>query len=174
MPTIRRTHHTLGTTADGYVTLVQRFRFTDVDASRIADVLWTAELVGPDAVFAGKTFARTRDDEGARHIAGFVPAPGFEFDVALRRHGARDFRVEFTQPALEVPYLDGEFLWRCLDVDGGAVFEEQINTDEARSIVGRPLTGPKPSLRRWLFFRFGHGAIMDEMANNLARLLGAG
>ncbi len=174
MVTVERTGKQAGSTAAGLQTLTQRFLFDGVSADRLAELLWTCPLVGDRAVFAGKSCRSTQDREDSRQLMGFVPAPGFSFDVAMRRVAPTSFVVRFSQPAEATPYLAGDVLWRFLDEDGGAVFDEQINTAVALEHVDEPLSGAKPSLRRWMFFKVGHAAIMGEMAKNLAALASGG
>ena len=71
-----------------------------------------------------------------------------------------------------MPYLQGSFVWAVSDAGDGAVFDEQINTERALQVAAEPLTGPRPSLRRWLFFRAGHKQVMAKATANLATLVG--
>ena len=52
----------------------------------------------------------------------------------------------------------------------GAEFDEEINTEHAQSLGAALLTGPKPSLRRWLFFRIGHAQVMRDATERIAGL----
>ena len=65
----------------------------------------------------------------------------------------------------------GDLVWTITDGSDGVVFDEQINTDQALE-WGEPLGGPRPSLRRWLFFRAGHKQVMTKAVANLAGLVG--
>jgi len=62
-------------------------------------------------------------------------------------------------------------VWSISDDGDGALLDEQINTDRAFQVAGKPLSGPRPSLRRWLFFRVGHKSVMSRAAKNVADLL---
>lgn len=157
----------------GRDTLVQRFRFEGATAAELAELLWTGPLVGSPAIFAGKGSDGSTDEPGARSIRGFRPAPGFRFDVRMERAGDLAFVVAFTQPDRAVPYLAGGLAWSFADDGADALLDEQINTAAARALGAEPLGGPRPSLRRWLFFRVGHGAVMDAMVANLDGLRSA-
>jgi len=111
--------------------------------------------------------------EQSRTLRGFSPAPGFRFDVELTKHENGVFRVQFSQPDRKVPYLGGGFVWMVTDDGDGAVFDEHINTERAAEVAGEPLSGPRPSLRRWLFFRAGHRQVMARATANIAALLDA-
>ena len=170
MATVERTHHRLGT-RNGLTTLEQRFRFTArVDAGAVADVLAGAPLIGANAIF-GRRPGTEEPSRQPRTVRGFSPAPGFRFDVELTRASDAVFLVRFTQPDRRVSYLQGEFVWAIGDEPGGAVLDEQINTQRALEIVDEPLSGARPSLRRWLFFRAGHRRVMAGAAKNIAELL---
>ena len=74
--------------------------------------------------------------------------------------------------ARDTPYLDGDAPWQIYDnpTGEGAMLLEQINTKSALEKRAAPLTGPKPSLRRWMFFKFGHAGVMDKITQRLAAL----
>ena len=57
------------------------------------------------------------------------------------------------------------------DGDDRAILDEQINTAAAFDAGAGPLTGPRPSLRRWLFFRMGHQQVMAGATRNIASLI---
>jgi len=173
MTMVQRTHHALGS-HQGLTTLEQRFRFggEGATAAAIADVLLAAPLTGGESVFGDRPGEPGPRTNSSRTLRGFSPAPGFRFDVDLTHRDAGVFVVRFSQPGRNVPYLHGELVWTVYDDDNGnAVFDEQINTAEALELVGEPLSGPRPSLRRWLFFRVGHKQVMTRATNNMAALL---
>lgn len=158
----------------GRSTLVQQFRFEGSSAATIADLLRTAPLVGAGSVFGERPGDDEQREGEGRRLRGFSPAPGFRFDVDLTRWDG-GFMVRFSQPARRVPYLQGGLLWALRDVEGGVVLDEQINTEAALVAGAQPLGGPRPSLRRWLFFRAGHPQVMKRATRNLAALVaGAG
>ena len=156
----------------GRDTLEQRFEFAGdgVDADAIADVLLNAPLTGENSVFGNRPGKETARTDGSRSMVGFSPAPGFRFDVAITPHD-RSFHVRFTQPDRTVPYLQGDLLWSISDETHGAVFDEQINTQQALAVLTEPLTGDRRSLRRWLFFRMGHKQVMSRATRNLGDIL---
>jgi hypothetical protein len=160
--------------ADGLRTLEQSFAFPGLPSAALADALWSRPLVGEDSVFGPRTGCAAEDDDGLRRLRRYSPAPGFVFDVAMRRAEGGRFILRLSQPDRQTPYLQGEIVWRLSDPhsngEAEAVFDEQINTPAALERVSSPLTGPRPSLRRWLFFKVGHHAAMKSMAHNLARL----
>ncbi len=175
MATVERTHHARGR-REGLTTLEQRFLFggEGADAQTLSAVLLTAPLTGAGSIFGdrpGETNART---EQSWTVQRFSPAPGFSFDVDLTQRSDGEFVVRFSQPERRVPYLEGEFLWTVTDEPGGAVLDEQINTESAHVVVSEPLHGARPSIRRWLFFRAGHQQVMSRMTNNVAALLSPG
>lgn len=171
MTTVSRTAHALSTVEDLTI-LEQTFRFRgDATAGLAADVLMSAPLTGADSVFGERPGQEGPRTGTSRTVRGFSPAPGFTFDVELRRADATTFVVTFTQPDRSTPYLSGDFLWSFRDTADGVELHEQINTEEALRVVDRPLTGDGPSLRRWIFFRVGHGQVMAAATRNLAALL---
>lgn len=168
--TVRRTNHEW-TYRSGRGTLAQRFVFDGADARAICDVLLTAPLVGERSIFGSRPGREHGRSSTSRTMRGFSPAPGFRFDVDLTAIEPCVFLVQFSQPDLQVPYLRGDVLWTISNEDGSAVFEEEINTDRALAVVAEPLGGPEPSLRRWLFFRAGHGRVMLAATSNIAALV---
>ena len=170
MTTVVRTHHERGAT-HGLTTLVQRFRFEGTDAAAIVDLLLTAPLIGEDSIFGKRPGSVGRRTAATRTLEGFSPAPGFVFDVELSQQEDAVFRVRFAQPQRKVPYLAGDFSWALSDEGSAAVFDEQINTEQAFHVASEPLNGSKPSLRRWLFFRVGHQRVMAGATKNIAALL---
>ncbi len=173
MTTVVRTSHVLGS-RQGLTTLEQGFRFEGEGAAAdaICRLLLTAPLTGTDSVFGDRPGEEgRRTDSSSRTLRGFSPAPGFRFDVDLAQHRNGVLLVRFSQPDRKVPYLQGDFVWTVADDGDGAVFEEQINTEKALEVASEPLAGPRPSVRRWLFFRAGHKQVMNRAASNLAALL---
>jgi hypothetical protein len=154
-------------------TLEQRFEFSGGEASAgaITDVLLTAPLTGAGSVFGNRSGTEREGTERSRSLRGFSPVPGFKFDVDLSFQGEGVFAVRFTQPDRNVPYLQGDVMWTVADRPGGATFDEQVNTEAALEVVSEPLGGSSPSLRRWLFFRVGHKAVMAGAARNIAELV---
>lgn len=133
-------------------------------------------MFGADSLFGGARHTRTSDEEGARVVEGFSPVPGFVFDFEVRRAEGDEsaFVVRFEQPQRRTPYLAGGFVWWIEPVgeDGGedrCRLREEINTPAALALAPA-LGGPRPSLRRWLFFRVGHGQVMQSLTQGLARL----
>ena len=151
-------------------TLEQRFLFTGAKTAAIRNVLATAPLVGARSIFGDRPGTEGTDPEGVRTLAGFSPAPGFRFDVTMSRLKAGLFVVRFSQPDRRVPYLAGEFVWAIQKVNGGTMFNEEINTEAAMNTVSEPLAGSGRSVRRWLFFRAGHKRVMDGATRNIAVL----
>lgn len=153
--------------------LEQRFLFegANASASAISRILLTAPLVGERSVFGDRPGEESGKSDRSRTMRGFSPAPGFSFDVDLTPIDDEAFIVRFSQPRRRVPYLQGEFLWTVTDEQGGAVLDEQINTDRALEAVGEPLDGPRFSFRRWLFFRVGHRQVMANATRNIAALI---
>lgn len=172
MATVSRIHHEIGSQGE-LTTLEQQFRFegADTTAAAISNVLRTAPLVGETSIFGPRPGQAHSDTGSSRHLSGFSPAPGFRFDVELTELDDGEFLVRFSQHDRAVPYLEGDLLWIVTDLDGSVLFDEQINTDRALQIVLKPLTGPSPSLRRWLFFRMGHQRVMAQATDNIAALL---
>lgn len=172
MATVERTQHVLGK-RNGFTTLEQRFRFVGdgVSAATIGRVLLTAPLVGDDSVFGARPGEEGPHTDSSRTLRGFSPAPGFRFDVDLGLKDEGLFRVRFSQPDRKVRYLQGDLMWTVADESDGAVLNEQINSEQAFLVADEPLNGPRPSLRRWLFFRVGHKQVMDRATNNIAGLL---
>ena len=174
MATVERTHHAVGR-RERLTTLEQRFRFrgSGASASGVSAILLDAPLTGADSVFGerpGEVGPRTA---ASRSLRAFSPAPGFRFDVDLAQHDAATFLVRFSQPDRTLPYLQGEVVWTIADDEGGVLLEEAINTERALRLASEPLDGPRPSLRRWLFFRAGHKQVMTRATNNIAVLLSA-
>jgi len=171
MTTVVRTHHALGRRR-GLTTLEQRFRFMDGGgAAAIAGILLSAPLVGRDSIFGDRPGDEGARSDTSRTLRKFSPAPRFQFDVDLAQQEEGLFLVRFSQPGRDVPYLQGDFVWWVADENGGAVLDEHINTERALLLVGEPLSGPRPSLRRWLFFRAGHIQVMKNAMSNIALLL---
>ncbi len=167
---VRRVVHEL-THHEGRDALQQKFLFAGVEAAAVADVLLTAPLVGDGSVFGNRPGAEQDRTATSRALRGFSPAPGFRFDVDLASRGEGVFVVRFSQPGRSVPYLEGDLLWTITDEAGGAVFDEQINSDRALRSVSMPLAGTRPSLRRWIFFRVGHKQVMAGATKNIAAIL---
>jgi hypothetical protein len=142
-----------------------------VDAGALAGVLLTAPLTGNDSIFGNRPGSEVDRTERSRRLREFSPAPGFRFDVDLMQGEDGEFIVSFSQPDRRTPYLQGDVLWSMSDEADGAVFDEQINTGRALQTVDQPLSGPRPSARRWLFFRVGHKQVMDTATGNIATLL---
>ncbi len=153
----------------GRPTLAQRFMFDGAGAAVLAGVLLSAPLTGDGSIFGARP-GTEEAREGGRRLRGFSPAPGFRFDVELTPREDGLFVVRFTQPGRSTPYLRGELTWTFRDVPGGAVLDEQINTEHALAVVAEPLGGPRPSLRRRLFFKVGHRRVMQAATQNLATL----
>ncbi len=172
MTSVERTTHVLGS-RQGLTTLEQRFRFAGdgANAAAIAGVLLTAPLTGGDSVFGDRPGEEGPRTDVSRTLRGFSPAPGFRFDVDLAQPDEGVFLVRFSQPDRNVPYLQGDLVWTVSDEGDSAVLDEQINTERAFRVAGEPLSGPRPSLRRWLFFRAGHKHVMSRATNNIAGLL---
>lgn len=179
---MRRTRHEVGRHA-GRTTLAQTFRFENrpgsngvITAVAIGEALRTAPLVGPEetrSIFGdrpGEEQVGERDEAGSRRLRGFSPAPGFRFDVDLTEREPGVFVVSFSQPGMRSPYLEGDAVWLLGDVDHEVTFEEEINTERALAAGATPLTGPRPSLRRWLFFRVGHAKVMTDATGRIAGL----
>ncbi len=176
-PVVQRTRHARGRHA-GEATLAQTFVFPrGVTAAAIGEVLRSASLVGADSIFGDRPGEEVPAEAGTRHLHGFSPVPGFRFDVEVTEREPGVLVASFAQPDRRTPYLQGDAMWLLSDgaAEGaGAVFEEEINTGRARVAKATPLSGPRPSLRRWLFFRVGHAQVMRDAANRIARLAGAG
>ena len=172
MATVTRTDHVLGS-RQGLTTLEQRFLFAggEATAAGVAHVLLTAPLIGADSVFGERPGEEGPRTSSSRALRGFSPAPGFRFDVDLARQDGGVFVVRFSQPDRGVPYLQGDAVWTVSDESGGAALHEEINTERALQVSSDPLSGPRPSLRRWLFFRIGHKQVMSRAASNIAALL---
>ena len=172
MTTVVRTNHVLGS-RQGLTTLEERFRFEGdgANAAAIAGVLLTAPLTGGDSVFGDRPGEEDSRTDSSRTLRAFSPAPGFRFDVDLAQQDEGVFLVQFSQPDRNVPYLQGDLVWTVADEGNGAVLDEQINTERAFQVASEPLSGPRPSLRRWLFFRAGHKQVMSRATNNIAALL---
>lgn len=154
----------------GVHTLEQRWLFEGIDAATLGDILWTKPLLGEGSIFGERTGASAEERDDTRQVRSFSPVPGFRFDVIMRRADPKTLVVRFAQPDRATPYLAGEFVWFLSDVEGGALFEEQINTEAAMKLAAEPLSGARTSLRRWLFFRVGHARVMDETLRNIAAL----
>lgn len=174
MTTAVRVNHVLGS-RQGLATLQQRFRFDGegAHAATIVRILLSARLTGDDSVFGARPGEEGPRTESSRTLRRFSPAPGFRFDVHLSLQDVGVFLVRFSQPEREVPYLEGDLVWTVVDEGAGAVLDEQINTEQAFHTAREPLRGPRPSLRRWLFFRAGHKRVMSLATNNIAVLLDA-
>lgn len=171
-PAVQRTRHHIGRDGDE-TALAQRFLFEGtVTAEAIGEVLRSSPLVGPDSVFGARSGEEVGSDTATRSLRGFSPAPGFTFDVELTERDGLVFIASFSQPGRRTPFLQGDAVWLLSDAANGAVFEEEINTDRAREHGAAPLTGPRPSLRRWLFFRVGHARVMRDATTRIARLVG--
>ncbi len=172
MTTVVRTHHVIGS-RQGLTTLEQRFRFEGDGANpaAIVGILLTAPLTGDDSVFGNRPGNEGPRGDSSRTLRGFSPAPGFRFDVDLAQQDDGVFLVRFSQPDRKAPYLQGDLVWRVVDEGDGTVLDEEINTERAFEVASEPLSGPRPSLRRWLFFRVGHKQVMSRATNNIAVLL---
>ena len=172
MTTVGRTSHRLGS-HEGITTLEQRFRFAGdrASAAAISNILLTAPLTGDGSVFGNRPGDDGPRTGSTRSLRGFSPAPGFRFDVDLAQQDEGVFLVRFSQPDRKVPYLHGDLVWTVADEDGGAVLDEQINTERAMQVADVPLGGTRPSLRRILFFLVGHKQVMSRATGNLAALL---
>ncbi len=172
MATVSRSAHRLSRRG-GLTALEQRFRFEgeDATAAALAEALMAAPLTGPASIFGERPGREEPGDATTRRLRGFSPAPGFRFDVELGRRDGGAFLVRFSQPERDTPYLQGELVWWVGDEPDGAVLDEQINTEAAMTVATEPLNGPRPSLRRWLFFRVGHAQVMRRATSNLASLL---
>ena len=166
---VQRTHYS-HRRSGGHDQLEQRFRFTGVTAAAVSQLLMTAPLVGEESVFGGRPGVEVEGRAGSRRLSGFSPAPGFRFDVDLTER-AGGFVVHFSQPDRAVPYLQGDLVWDISQDGDGVVFDEQINTAAALEAVDERLHGPRPSLRRWAFFRVGHKQVMRGAVTNMASLL---
>lgn len=179
---VRRTRHDRGRSGDE-ASLAQTFEFPDdIASSAICDVLGSAPLVGADSIFGERPGEEHEDDtahdaraRSSRRLSGFSPAPGFTFDVALADREPGVFLVSFSQPDRATPYLAGDAVWIVTDgqAGAGARLDEEINTERAASFGADPLTGPRPSLRRWLFFRIGHAQVMRDATTRIASLAAA-
>lgn len=172
MATVTRTDHRVGN-RQGLTTLEQRFRFRGdgANVAAVAGVLLTAPLTGDDSVFGDRPGEEGPRTDSSRTLQGFSPAPGFGFDVALTQQDKGVFLVRFSQPDRKAPYLQGELAWTITDEGDGAMFDEQINTERAFQVASEPLSGPRPSLRRWLFFRAGHKRVMSGATKSIAGLI---
>ncbi len=157
--------------------LTQTFHFPGASADRLAHVPASAPLVGEASIFGKRNVRGTATADGVRRAVGFEPAPIplLRFDVEMRQETTRSgslVLLEFSQPERSRPYLAGQFIWELVDEpDETAVLHEHINTTQALAIVSSPLHGPRPSLRRELFFRGGHQRLMKDTASNLHSLL---
>lgn len=171
MITVQRTRRRLGS-RPGLTTLEQRFLFEGpgATATAIIGVLRTARLIGAASVFGDRPGVEGASGE-SRTLRLFSPAPGFRFDVEFALHDDGVCLVRFSQPDRTIPYLRGHLLWTIADDAGGAVLDEQVNTERALHVAGEPLSGPRPSLRRWLFFRAGHAQVMRRATGNIAALV---
>lgn len=156
---------------EGRSTLEQRFAFEGTSAEALVGLLLAAPLVGDGSIFGSRPGREATRDGPGRSLRGFSPAPGFRFDVELTPRGGQLFVIRFGQPDRAAPYLQGEFTWELRDEPGGALWDEQINTERALRVAAEPLDGPRPSLRRWLFFRAGHRQVMQVATRNAAALL---
>lgn len=172
MATVVRANHRVGS-RQGLTTLEQRFRFAGngASAAAVAGVLLMAPLTGGDSVFGDRPGEEGPRSDSSRTLRGFSPAPGFRFDVALAQQNTGVFLVRFSQPDRKTPYLQGELVWIIADEDNGATFDEEINTERAFQVASEPLSGPRPSLRRWLFFRAGHKQVMSRATKSIAVLI---
>lgn len=173
MARVERTRYVRGSAGD-LTTLEQRFRFTGDGASSaaIARVLLTAPLTGVNSIFGDRPGEESERTDVKRTLRAFSPAPGFRFDVDLVRVNQGAFRVRFSQPDRDVPYLHGTLVWTVEDEDDGAILLEEINTERALMVADEPVRGSRRSLRRWLFFRAGHKQVMSRATSNIAALLG--
>ena len=151
-------------------TLRQSFRISEVPSETVADILMNAPMVGSGSLFGARPGIEAASEDGSRHLQAFSPAPGFQFDLQLKRVEALVFVVRFSQPDRASPYLAGELAWFLNNEGPGCLFNEEINTPEAAKLCKEPLRGTSPSLRRWLFFRVGHPQVMTKLMTNLAEL----
>lgn len=153
-------------------------RFDGASAQELVRVLTEAPLVGERSIFGNRKVRSTTSEGATRHMAGFepLPIPLLRFDVDMRQRSSADgvkIVVEMSQPDRARPYLDGQFVWLLGETPDGAaaLLREEINTPIALGIVDRPLHGPLPSLRRYLFFAGGHARLMADVATNVRALL---
>ena len=169
MATVRRIGSPKLGERKGLTTLEQRFVFEGATTEKLVQVLWAHPLVGAGSIF-GEQAREGQDTPKGRIARGFRPAAGFEFDVRLKREGEGLFIVNFSQPSRATPFLDGDALWMIYEspTGEGAVLVEHINDKTALEKRAAPLTGSKPSLRRWLFFKFGHASAMDTITARIA------
>ena len=121
--------------ADDLRTLSEQFLFPGASSDRLAKLLWEAPLIGDDSIFGEHPEARAEDATDVRHVSSFSPAPGFRFDVEMRRHDAGTFLMGFRQPTRIRPYLSGDFVWFVTQSQEGALFDEQINTARALEVA---------------------------------------
>lgn len=172
MVTVRRNGSPKIAERNGLTTLNQRFVFENVTTERLTKVIWERPLVGNGAIF-GNLAREGQDTPKGRLARDFRPAPTFCFDVRIRKEAEGMFIVNFSQPGRDVPYLAGDALWTIYDspTGEGALLVEHINDLTAVEKRCLPLTGAKPSLRRWFFFRFGHANVMDTLVKRVAALL---
>ena len=170
MATVELTRHERGR-HDGRTSLIQEFQFTGVTADAIADVLMSAPLLGPGSIFGERPGEEVAAKDNARGMRGFSPVAGFRFDVDMTRRDRHLFVVRFSQPGRRNAYLNGDAVWSLIDADDGSLFDEQINTPAASRVGATPLSGSRPSLRRWLFFRVGHRQVMTGSTRNIASLV---
>jgi hypothetical protein len=172
MTTVRRTGSPKIGERKGLVTLSQRFLFERTSVEQLIKTIWARPLVGDGSIF-GHMAREGQDTPKGRLARDFRPAPTFCFDVRIRREGDAMFMVNFSQPGREVPYLEGDALWSLYDspTGEGALLVEHINDATALDKRCLPLTGKKPSLRRWLFFKFGHANAMDNIMKRIAAFI---
>ena len=171
MTTVAQTLHRRGR-RDGLTTLEQHFQFQGTTAASIGRVLSGSPLVGVDSIFGSRPGTEGTTATGARTLTGFSPAPGFRFDVEMSQARTGVFLVRFTQAKRQSPYLEGDLVWTIADGADGVDFVEQINTEAAMTVASRPLDGPRPSVRRWLFVLIGHKQVMIGATRNIASLVG--
>lgn len=171
MPKVTRTGPPKVGERSGLMTLTQRFAFLGVSHLKLAKVLWTRQLVG-DGSILGDMADEGQDTPKGRLARGFSPGGGIKCDLRIKKVNEDGlFMLNFSQPDRETPYLSGDVLWTIYEspTGEGAHLVEHINDRAALEKRALPLTGPKPSLRRWYFFKFGHAAAMDKIMKRLAQ-----
>lgn len=172
MATVRRIGAPKVGERKGLTTLEQRFSFEGVSTERLSATIWSRPLVGNGSILGTKAREAQETPRG-RLARDFRPASTFCFDLRIRKEAEGLFIVNFSQPNREVPFLDGDAVWTVYDnpTGEGALLVEHINDVAAVEKRAAPLTGPKPSFRRWLFFKLGHASAMDEITKRIAAMV---